>query len=126
MSVAPGGGSKRRCRNAGGSASGTSASVTRTDADAARTEKAAEGSATTPAGPPSAGAAQGAPLQATTSAEAKPEDTKPWKVTANVTQFLGQGTFVKDSFASAADYGYLMSVGASYKVHEKVTVGTRV
>jgi hypothetical protein len=94
------------------------------------TDKAAEApAAEAAAAPPAAGEGQvsqpAGALQATTTAETKPEDTKPWKVGASLTQWIGQGTFVKDSFAATPDYGYLAALTASYRVHEKVSVGTR-
>jgi hypothetical protein len=81
---------------------------------------------TPPAAPATGTGAQGAGVQPSATVEAKVAETKPWKVAANLTQWLGQGTFVKDSFAATPDYGYLFGIGGSYDVTDKVKISSRL
>ncbi len=42
--------------------------------------------------------------------------SRPWRLTANLTQSLGQGTFVQTNYAF---YGYALTLGGSYKIDPK-------
>lgn len=65
------------------------------------------------------------PLAETAVATEGEGTAKKWRLTANLTQSLGQGTFVKDAYARTPDYGYLAGIGASYQVLPKLSVGSR-
>lgn len=56
----------------------------------------------------------------------KTGESKPWRVFVDLTQSIGQGTFVTDDFARTASYGYLATIGASYKLTDMLSAGARI